>query len=338
MRRAALQRARAGLTLLELLLVLGILAVVMGTGLGALAAIDPGPARSEGALRAVLRAAAGAARQDQAGARVRIDAARSRLWVESLRLVGTWHCEGDLRGAFGLEGATRGVRWVDGWLGRAIAFDGTRGSSAGVAVDDDPAFDPSEGFAIELALRPEGAGGGRALALGGAIALEVGPAGELAGEIALAPEERAGGRAAGSGGGLLALRSGAGAAPAGRWTRVRFAFDGRRATLAADGVVVAATSEEGRVAALEGPLVLSDPALPFRGALDALTVAVRAAGEPLTLARGVRFGPDTPAVLELDGQGRLDPAAHPRAVSIALVSERGAARTLVLESGAEVRG
>lgn len=327
-RTVCLRGARSGWTLLELLLVLGILAVVLGTGLGALAAADPGPERAVSAVRSVLRAAASAATARGEGARVRFDRAGSRLWLESSAVVGTWHFEGSLRGAFGLDGETRGVRWIDdGWLGRAIAFDGTSDSSAGVAVDAEPAFDPGLGFALELALRRDNSRGARVLELGSSIALEIGAAGDLRGRFALEPEK------AGDPVPQAFVQSPPGMVTLERWTLVGFAYDGRRATLSIEGACVASTDVEGRVAEIDGPLVLSAPEQPFAGALDALCIRMRAAEVPLALARGVHFGDATPEVLELDGSGRPAADWHDGPVTIELVSERGRTRRLVFGPG-----
>ena len=62
---------KAGLTLIELLLVMGVLALVLGVGLGSLASLNPGERAAVGLVQDALRSAHNSAVARVASARVR---------------------------------------------------------------------------------------------------------------------------------------------------------------------------------------------------------------------------------------------------------------------------
>jgi hypothetical protein len=108
---------------------------------------------------------------------VRIDAANGRLTAEGQDVIGTWHFEkAPPPGAFGLDGELIGAELVDdGFLGKALGFRGLgAGARFQVAVQRDPSFDLSEGFQIQLALRPEAVSSGTVLELGKTLGIAVG--------------------------------------------------------------------------------------------------------------------------------------------------------------------
>ena len=102
--------ARAGLTLIELLLVMGLLALLFGIGLGMFTALDLESRATVASVQNALRTANHWAVVRGAPARVRIEAEDGRLWPEGLVVVGTWHFERlPLVGAFGLDGGGEDV-------------------------------------------------------------------------------------------------------------------------------------------------------------------------------------------------------------------------------------
>ena len=128
---------RCGVTLLELVLVMFILAIAVGGGLGMFAALDYGKAQAAGVVKNTLRAAQNTAIATQAPARVRIDREKRQLWPEMLRVVGTWHFENKrLQGGNGMLGSANPELFVpDGYIGDAISFtDRSSVSSHSVSV------------------------------------------------------------------------------------------------------------------------------------------------------------------------------------------------------------
>lgn len=324
--RTAPRASRAGLTLLELLLVMAILGLVLGGGLGLFAALDLGKRQAVGLVKNVVRSAQNTAIATQAPARVRIDTkdgeAGGWLRAEALRVIGTWHFEGrDVKG-FGMEGAAPGELFSeDGFVGEALRFVGAFGEAAVIPVNLDPAFDLTDGFALECALRWEDAGGGKAVAIGSSVALELGRTGALRGRFRAAVEGAGAGQA--RRGAPVVVETPPGALSPERWSVVRLAYDREELTLTVDGVPLARTVETAPVWQVEGPLQLSDGTRPFPGSIDALVVSAVVADEPVVLPETVRFGKGTPALVHFAAGGGLDRRRHPEPVRIGLVFDDG---------------
>ena len=327
-------RHRAGLTLLELVLVMTIFAVVVGGGVGFFANLDLARNQAAGLVRNVLRAARQTALTRRAPARVRFDRAAGEVTVEALRVVGTWHFDSQrIAGAMGADGVLSGGRFDrHGWIGEALAFDGQPGAHASFPVHRDPAYDSARGFRIECAVRRDASGGGRLLRLGEALEVLINGRGAVRARLRSAPDRGAPlGGGLGSGGSVL-VESDEGVVPLDRWTRLAVAYDRERFTLAVDGVPVAAVAATVPVAPIEDDLVLSHPEHPFPGAIDALVISMVEAVEPTYLPETVLLPADTPAVVHFDASGGLDRRHHtePVVVPLEFPGERGATRVEIV--------
>jgi prepilin-type N-terminal cleavage/methylation domain-containing protein len=317
---------QAGMTLLELLLVMAILAIALGGGLGMFSAIDVGKRQAVGLVKNTLRTAKDAAVTLQSPARVRIDKQRGVLLPESLHVIGTWHFEnGQFDGAFGLDGEVNNVRWVtDGYLGDAIDFGARLEATARVGVEFDPAYDFADGFALDCAVRMEHAVGGRLLSLGGSFGVDVNAGGAIRGWFRPAVDQD-GREQVGS---EVVVLSDYGALPPERWVRVRLEYDRRHLVLYVDGVPLASVEEDAEVWKVDGPLRLSDAAKPFPGSLDNLVISTVVAEEPAELPETVRFGADTPSFIAFDAGGGLDRRVHPEPLSLVLEFDDGAQQSV----------
>lgn len=321
--------ARRGLTLLELLLVMTIFAVVLGSGVGFFANLDLSRNQAPGLVKNVLRAARLSALSRRAPARVVIDPASRTLRVEALRVVGTWHFEGQrATGVPDVEPVVQDTRFDQaGWIGAALAFDGRPGAFATFPVQDDPAFDPEQGFAIECAVRRDGGGAGRLLRLGDAVEVLVNGKGSVRARFRAvarpAPAAGPDGEGLGSGGSVL-VETGDGALPADRWARLRVGYDRARFTIAVDGIPVAEAPADVPVAPIEDDLVLSDPKHPFPGAIDALVISMVEAQDPVRLPERVSFGAAAPLLIHFDEAGGLDRRYHAEPVVVPLDFADGA--------------
>ena len=311
---------RGGMTLIELLMVMALLGLLLGVGVGMLSSLDLGQRASVGLVQNVIRSARNSAVARGAPARVRLDPSGT-ITAEVMEVVGTWHFEGDLVGAFGLRGANSGGVYVDdGWIGRALSFAGQGGASAEFPVGSEASWDFSDGFAVECAVRIELPGAGHLLDMGGAIGIDVTES--LALRAWLRPfvvdttgRERAGGK--------LAVTTPAGALAGAGWHRVRFEYDRRAARLFVDSVEVAREELEGPVWALEGPLVLADPQRGFPGSLDNLVVSAVAASAVVELPAGTTFAADAPALVRFDAGGHLDREVHTQPIEFHIEFEDG---------------
>jgi len=320
------------LTLIELMLVMGLLALVLGAGLGSLASLDAGQRAALGLVQNVVRSAHNTAVARRAPARVRIDPATGTIVAQGSEVVGTWHFEDEeLAGAGGLDGVAVGFDGATsehGFLGRALDLaEAPRGARVEVAVQDDARYDPGEGFAIELAVRLAWPAGGRILSLGGAVTLEVTADGALRAAFRRRTTDALG--AVGTGGPIFA-ESRSGVLAPGRWTRIALRYDRRVLGLAVDGVPVAAVFSEEPVAPLAGPLELGGGREGFPGALDELTVALVTGEESAALPPTVRFAASVPRAIEFLAGGALDPLRHLEPVAIGLEFDDGRVEQVVV--------
>jgi prepilin-type N-terminal cleavage/methylation domain-containing protein len=316
-------RAEQGFTMIELLAVMFIVAMLIGVGGALFRRVDVSDRVGRPLVQSVLRSAQNWAVARGAPALVRIDRERGRLRAEGQRVVGTWHFE-ELppRGAFGLDGSLGGGKLVDdGFQGKALSFVGEpKHSGVAIAIQQDPAFDLSEGFCLRCALRAEPEASAVVLSVGGVVGLEVGDQGAL---TAWFVAERLDEQQQPTRGGRIPLRGGAHTLVPGRWEQIELRYDRNLFELAVDGSTVASVKEQTRVWKLEGPLELSPGETPFAGAIDSLVVSAVAASEDSELPRGTHFAPDAPSEILFQPGGGLDRARHAEALRIRLLHDDG---------------
>lgn len=323
--------ARAGMTLLELMLVMFLLALVLGAGVGTFSALDLGKGQAAGLVRNVLRSAQNTAIASSAPARVRLELATGTIRGESLVTVGTYHFEGRSLTGYGPAGAAEPEDFDPrGFVGACFRPAGRLKAEAEIPLTRDPAFDFTLGFALECALYRESEGGGRVLSIGPpeapTLALELGKNGALRARM----KTRLGAADSDRPGGSVILQSEPGLVPLARWVTVRVRYDRARFELLLDGAVVASQAEESFVWKVDAPLVLSDRALPFPGRIDSLVLAAMIAGEPSVLPDSVHFTADSPAVVQFAPGGGLDRSKHFDPPRIGLEFEDGSRETVLV--------
>ena len=314
--------ARRGLTLLELLLVMAIVGMVLGLGMGAFASLETPGRQTVGLVQSVLRAGANQAVAQQATTRVGFDTSDpdgGRILPAEVAVVGTWHFEQqELKGAFGLYGDGVQHRLVDdGYIGKALSVAEV-GSRVMFPIQDDPAFDLGEGFAVELAVRDDTGGGGRVLNLGRVIGVDLTGDGAVRGWIA--PDHSLGQareRDDASRATHLFVEGPPGSILPGRWSQVRLEYDRRVLRLTVDGLPVAVLESDLPLREVAGPMEVSsleDDG--FRGAIDKLVVAALDQGEPIDLPDQAIFVAPTPEQIVFTGGGGLDPEVHDGPVEV----------------------
>lgn len=325
--KVGVRRARRGLTLVELLLVMGVLGVLMGVGVGLLSSMNLGHRAARGLVQNVIRAARNSALARGAGARVRIDPNAGTILAEATEVVGTWHFEGPgevLRGAFEVDGANQGALYADdGFVGKSLVF--TRGSQgrAVVPVHQYSPYDFHDGFRIEFALRLEDGGGGRVLRLGETIGIDVTDAGGLRAWFVTKALDATGKEVKG---GRVVFPLPAGSLPVGAWRRIAFEYDRRRVRVSIDGVDIEPEEDVNEtlpVWYVQEPMLIGDAQAGFVGSIDSLVIGAVAASESITLPEGVRFDPGAPAEIRFDAGGNLDRAVHAEPLVVTLIYEDG---------------
>jgi hypothetical protein len=306
------------MTLLELLLVMGLMAMLMGAGIGVLSSLDLGRRAAVGTVQNAIRAARNSALARNAPARVLIDVKNSTVTSDAFAVIGTWHFESErLEGAFGLDGVLRGATLIDdGFVGRALSFAGGKGAYAEVPVHQDASYDLSGGFAVECAVLITADGGGKLLRIGESAGIEVSGARSI--KAWFAPEVLSTNGTL-TRGGKLSVETASGAIPEHRWTRVRVEYDRRRLLLELDGIEVARLEATAPVWRVEEPLTLSDPqGVSFPGAIDNLVISAVAASDELRMPETVHFTPDSVAEIHFDAGGNLDRELHTQPVQVTL--------------------
>ena len=300
------QTLRAGITLLELVLVMMILGVMVGGGLGFFASLDLGRRQAVGLVETTLRTTRNAALASRSVALVRVDPEGDRLTSMSLATVGTWRFEGKrVGGALGLDGSVHGEpQFLPGFLGDALHFTGAPRQMVEIPVNRDPAYDPREGFSIQCMLRLDRGGGGKLIQLSDAIHVLVNATGAVKVHFVSWIEGK--GR-----GGKVVLQTPPGTLLPELWSRLSVDYDRRRFSISVDGVIVASNPETAPVAPLTDGLLLSDSVHPFQGTIDDLVIRMMFAEDPVRLPPGVTVSSDSPREIRFDPGGGLDREVHP---------------------------
>ncbi len=317
---------RGGLTLIELLLVMGLLAVLLGAGLGSLASLNPAERAAVGVVQDALRSAHNSAIARGATARVFFDANRSTLRTEGLEVVGTWHFEdSELTGAEGMAGTFVGMAPTlaqEGWIGAGLDFRGApRGAEVEFPIQDDPVFDLSRGFAIDFALRPDSLASARLLAIPGVLEIEMEGDGSLTLSLFRRTDARSpepGRTTATRSGAGLTLTSRAGVLRPERWCQLRFTYDHESARILVDGIEVGRLGGDFDLAPLEASLRLAGGATPPPAILDELTISAVVASELIELPGDVIFVKPLPPRVQFGPGGALDPRVHRAPVTLFL--------------------
>ncbi len=329
--RPFLQPGRnAGFTLIELIVVMGLMAMLFGIGVGMLTALNPGKRAALGLVQNMLRSARNNAVARSAPARVRIDPSSGEIVAAGMDVLGTWQFETlGLEGSSGDDGVCMGgVLIDDGFLGKALSFQGAPAGAHGeVALQENPTFDLREGFMLECALKLENSDGGRALDIGLVAGLECRANGSLRAWFRPAVTSASG---VVSGGGIVAVDSAPGVWRTGSWMRVEVTYDRRLLRLSLDGVEIARAQADDPVWKLQAPLVIGDPRMAFPGAIDALSIYAVVDSAKAVLPRTVSFAPDVPREIVFSADGALDRELFSAPLSIGLEYEDGAKARVVV--------
>lgn len=310
-------------------MVMGLMAMMLGMGVGAIASIDVGTYGSGSLVRSTLRATGNWSRSRQAPARVRFDVASGAMAAEGLMVVGTWHFESmPPRGAFDLNGELLGANLVDdGFVGKALGLRGTPPYSAyEITVSNDPAFALQSGFQFQFVLRAEGPSRGTLLQLGDALKIEA--TRNLGLKVSMSTErfdektgeiKPAGKASLETPGGVLAI---------GEWRRVLVTYDRSALNIFVEGVREATLAEEGSVARTKSKLVLGGGQRPWSGSMDSLVVSAVGAQENVVLPEGVWFVDGTPKEIVFAADGGLDRALFKNPVSFEIEYADGRRETI----------
>lgn len=293
----ALPRA-GGLTLLELLIVLVILALVLGLSVSFLqdAGKDLGVVASANHVAALFRAARDRARASGAPAWVVFDVPRNAAHLVVKETVAEWHFEDPPEaGAFGRSARIRGGVPVPGRVGQGIRLQG----SGTIHGGDLPFSGVDPGFALELWFQRRGGRSGR----GTLCTLADGV------ELAVEPDGRIVGRA-----GALSVSSGASRVPPEAWCHAQLLYSGRDLRLYVNRAPVDARPGQAGWVPAGAAFIVGGERGGFAGIVDEVRVSRLTPGEEFVLAgeaafefpSGVVVPPDGKIAVAFDAEGRLE--------------------------------
>lgn len=299
---------RAGVTLLELVVVIAIIATLLGLGLGAFRRMDSSDRQAIGQVKDALREARLFARARSAPATLIIDAEAGAVYATGLTAVGNWHFE-DLDG----------IGWpLDAVLERATLTTGVLGFGVELVddaqlrlVDPPPSFDSPHGFGVDLFVAP--ADEPRPMTIlerNGSWALGLDSHGDL--EITLMlrkpPEPGIDVASEEFRMSVPGLRL-----PADRLTQLMVVFDGRRLHVSVDGrrAVEDTLFTEARQIVVTSGLAITTGVAPthFRGRMDELRLSSVVVADHTPLPNDVVLvGPSR--LVHIDALGHLDASRH----------------------------
>ncbi len=312
-----------GLTLLELLIVMALLATLMGIGIGVFRNLGSPDLQAAGQVRDALSVARNSAMRERAPATVNVDPATRTVFASGLRTVGNWHFEDVAGTGWPVDAAYGGGELVDaGVIGSALELDD---DEVLVLSELPSSFDSPHGFGVDLYVAPQR--DPRPMTL-------IERPGSWA--VALDREDRL----------VVTLQlEGAGAEPeefavavpapmltTGRFVRVTVTFDGRLLHLALDG---ARATEDTRFDVARPLAVVSSAVVRtgegptrLRGQLDELRLLSVVVGQPDPLPVDVDIL-GAAQLIHVDAFGRLDRSHHAAPVEIAFQTGDPPRRTSV---------
>ncbi|HXG60990.1 MAG TPA: LamG-like jellyroll fold domain-containing protein [Planctomycetota bacterium] len=287
-----------GLTLLELLVVIVILALVLGLSVTFLqdAGKDLGVVASANHVAALFRAARDRARASGAPAWVVFDVPRRAAHLLVKETAAEWHFEDPPEaGAFGRDARIRNGTRVPGRVGQGIQLSGG-GTIHGGDVPF-PGVDP--GFAVELWFQRRAGRTGRGVLC------------TLAEGVELAAE--ADGRIVGRAGGL-SVSSGASRVPPEAWCHVQLLYSGRDLRLYVNRVPVDVRPGQAGWTPAGAAFIVGGERGGFAGIVDEVRVSRLLPGEEYVLAgeaafefpAGTAVPPDGKIAVAFDAEGRLE--------------------------------
>jgi len=307
-------RGAAGYTLIEMIAVIGLIAVLSGIGVGLLRTVRNQLETAAVAVREVVRSGVQRARFQRAPARLVLHRGSlgeepSRLELWGLQLAGEWNFDlgdnGSPDGVYGQRGRLEGgAIEAKGRHGHALVCDGRAGNGLVVELGDSADFDLRRGLVAHCDLWLDVLERSTAVLVEKTLSIGVDERGIPEAELSLEGQ----GAEVGSRVTLRAVRP----LPTGEWHRLEVeAFEGSF-VFRVDGVEVDRQQRDpGRVFwNRQGRLILSDGGLPVTGRIDSVRFygyePVRSFELPVDVE--VLEAPD---VLELRADGRPDPRFHP---------------------------
>ncbi|MDF1839205.1 MAG: prepilin-type N-terminal cleavage/methylation domain-containing protein, partial [Planctomycetota bacterium] len=299
-----------GFTLLELLMVMGLIGILIGTGLGLLAGLSPGKRAVAGMIEETLRLSQRSAAV--LGTPARVEMRGEQIQAQIMRPVGTWHFENQsLVGAQELEavwlGASDPPFISNGFEGHGFDLQAGAPGVLEISVASEPAFDWADGFSIRCAVRVKEWQDSILMQLGQGMQVALSSHGALGVEFRAVSTDEAGHESRGP---RVAVQTETGVMTPGRWVRVEIVYDRNFLRILVDGIERVRRSEIARVWIGEPSITVSSKSRPFPGVIDRLVFHSHEMMEPKPLPGGAIFLKGSPTSVVFAPGGGLDPLMH----------------------------
>ncbi|MBI2931456.1 MAG: prepilin-type N-terminal cleavage/methylation domain-containing protein [Planctomycetes bacterium] len=299
--------SRAGVTLLEMIVTIVIIAMVLGLSVVVFRSSnrDLGVRAAANHCVALVRSVSEHARAQRIPSWIVLDLGEPSIHTLTEETIQAWNFEDD-RGAFGQRATTKGVRIVPGREGLAYQF----GRSSAVQGAEVPVAAPDQGIGLEFWLyRLPGRGRQTVCTMGRQVEVVIDGTGRLTATVC-----------------GVAMDSKDAVLPMGAWVHVRAMHSGFEGRLFVNGVQVDA--RRGRTAWAQAErLIIGAEKDGFVGIVDSFRIGLIIARDKYFLPRETRFvlpsgtpQADDQFVIGFTPEGRLDPARHPGPVSFTVKS------------------
>ncbi|KAF0242116.1 MAG: hypothetical protein FD180_4099 [Planctomycetota bacterium] len=301
------RRRPSGVTLIELMVVMSIIAILLGVGLAMMSESnkDMGLRAARSSVLGICRFARTAARNTRAPVAIRIDPEGKYLSTVIRRPMAAWHFEDETQpGALGhYAKITNGKLSDGGRVGRAVSF-----SDAGGSIDcgNVPMYSKDQGLLVEIWYLPKLHKKDRVLVQkSGEFGLAVSKLGTLQAFVGVEAQR-------------VAIVMGDAAIPEARWSKIGLLWDGAALTILVNDFPLAKKAGKATFAMGESPLTIGSKDMPLDGWVD--EVRVDALIEDSRIVMRDPLTVSGPAEIRWDDTGALDPSINPGPATITVKS------------------
>lgn len=290
------RRRNSGVTIMELLVVLGLITLISAFALGMMKRRDRELTLEANAklVRATLRLARNSARAAGTGSVVRLDPERNVMEASPVEIGGNWHFE-DATGSRGTSFSHDGDFKDGGKIGRCLELAG-----GSVDLGSYPFYEATDGFKFSLWVRPTQDEGGVLFLREGSFKLQVTGESGLTGEVSVGPNRH-----------TAVVETRPGLIVPGRWSHVALSYDRIEVAIEVNHVRYAMRREIRPMTPVsDAHLFIGSGYEGLHGFVDEARYDVVIGGTVDELSAGAEFMPDVPAVIRFNGRGQLDARFH----------------------------
>lgn len=310
-------RARNGVTLIELMVVMSIIAIMLGAGLALFTESnkDRGLRAARGMVLGACRYAKTTARNTRAPVWMRLDPEGRWIATSVRRPMASWHFEDNtLRGAMGRQAELDSGKIIDdGRVGRGILFDDKGGH---LDCGPLPMISPDQGLIAEVWYRPKTHRKDRTvLSKKGEFGIAVDRGGSLHAFV-------------GGGQGVVQIDVKNLPIPENRWSKLAILWDAKTLTLLVNDRPLARRAGTAVFEMNDSPLLIGTPEMPLDGCVDEIRVDALVEDSHPVLPEGILVS-GVPE-LRFDETGALDPAFHQEPVTLTVTAQNGQAMSVTV--------